>query len=179
MADHVFGGDWTSDKLERIRKYLHAYTTIFKKNPGARHYLTTYVDAFAGTGQRVSSSHQQAAEIGSDDSDARSFLKGSAQIALEVAPPFDEYIFVERSSKRVKELQQLRESFPERKNAIQINRAEANAFLMQWCKQTDWRQHRAVVFLDPYGMQVIGQRSKPSLRLKASTCGCCSRLAWQ
>jgi hypothetical protein len=25
MAKHVFGGDWTSDKLERVRKYLCAY----------------------------------------------------------------------------------------------------------------------------------------------------------
>ena len=23
------GGDWTSDKLERVRKYLNAYRTIF------------------------------------------------------------------------------------------------------------------------------------------------------
>jgi three-Cys-motif partner protein len=25
---------------------------------------------------------------------------------------------------------------------------------MKWCKETDWRMTRAVVFLDPYGMQI-------------------------
>jgi three-Cys-motif partner protein len=26
--------------------------------------------------------------------------------------------------------------------------------LQQWCRETDWNKNRAVVFLDPYGMQV-------------------------
>jgi three-Cys-motif partner protein len=32
--------------------------------------------------------------------------------------------------------------------------SEANDFLKNWCHKTDWTRHRAVVFLDPYGMQV-------------------------
>jgi three-Cys-motif partner protein len=31
---------------------------------------------------------------------------------------------------------------------------EANGFVFSWCRQTDWARNRAVVFLDPYGMQV-------------------------
>lgn len=27
-----FGGDWTDEKLERVRKYLVAYATIMNKN---------------------------------------------------------------------------------------------------------------------------------------------------
>lgn len=27
-AKQRFGGDWTNEKLERVRKYLSAYTTI-------------------------------------------------------------------------------------------------------------------------------------------------------
>src|SRR5206468_3120179 len=29
-----------------------------------------------------------------------------------------------------------------------------NEVLKQWCQHTNWQEHRAVVFLDPYGMQV-------------------------
>jgi hypothetical protein len=29
MSEHVFGGEWTREKLERVSKYLQAYTTIF------------------------------------------------------------------------------------------------------------------------------------------------------
>jgi three-Cys-motif partner protein len=50
-----FGGNWTEEKLECLKKYLSAYTTIFTKNPKARHFQTIYVDAFAGTGYRSTS----------------------------------------------------------------------------------------------------------------------------
>jgi hypothetical protein len=35
MSSHQFGGRWTEEKLERLRKYLRAYTTIFKGNERA------------------------------------------------------------------------------------------------------------------------------------------------
>jgi three-Cys-motif partner protein len=37
---------------------------------------------------------------------------------------------------------------------IKIIREDANNYLVKWCKETNWRKTRAVVFLDPYGMQV-------------------------
>jgi three-Cys-motif partner protein len=159
MAKHVFGGDWTSDKLERVRKYLCAYTTIFKKNVRASYFTTIYVDAFAGTGQRVESAGRRGKAAATaledeDDSDAEALQKGSARIALEVDPPFDRFLFIERSAKRVKELQKLKSEFPNRANVIQIEQGDANELLKQWCRQSDWQRHRAVVFLDPYGMQV-------------------------
>jgi hypothetical protein len=30
-AKQQFGGDWTAEKLERVRKYLAAYATIMRK----------------------------------------------------------------------------------------------------------------------------------------------------
>ncbi len=35
-TSHTFGGDWTEQKLERLQKYLKAYTTIFTKNERAQ-----------------------------------------------------------------------------------------------------------------------------------------------
>ncbi|MCG3112125.1 MAG: three-Cys-motif partner protein TcmP [Candidatus Manganitrophus sp. SB1] len=35
-----------------------------------------------------------------------------------------------------------------------IKSSDANIFLREWCEQTNWKKNRAVVFLDPYGMQV-------------------------
>jgi three-Cys-motif partner protein len=159
MAKHVFGGDWTADKLERVRKYLCAYTTIFKKNVRASYFTTSYVDAFAGTGQRVQAAGRRGKPEArifeeEDASDAEALQKGSARIALEVEPSFDRYVFIEKRAKRVKELEALRREFPDKAKAIQIERADANEFLKRWCKQTDWQRHRAVGFLDPYGMQV-------------------------
>ncbi|MFN4261780.1 MAG: three-Cys-motif partner protein TcmP [Gemmataceae bacterium] len=158
MAKHVFGGDWTSEKLERVRKYLCAYTNIFKKNPRAAYFTTVYVDAFAGTGERVESAGRcpkAAAVLDEEDlADADALQKGSARIALEVDPPFDRFLFIERSAKRVKELEKLRSEFPDRAAVIQIEQGDANDVLQQWCRDSDWQRHRSVVFLDPYGMQV-------------------------
>jgi three-Cys-motif partner protein len=157
VAKHEFGGDWTTDKLERVRKYLCAYTTIFLGNRRARYYTTTYVDAFAGTGHRADA---ERAEAGAGlfepepDSDREAYKKGSARIALEVEPPFDRFIFIERAAARAADLQQLAAEFAPQPNAVTIVQGEANGFLREWCEATDWSRHRAVVFLDPYGMQV-------------------------
>ncbi len=156
MTSHQFGGDWTTEKLERVRKYLAAYTTIFKSNERARKLRTIYVDAFAGTGYRTRGTtpdHQQLLPFPElTEPDAEAFLKGSARIALEVEPPFNQYMFIERDPARAKELERLKSDFPDRN--IKIIEQEANDYLKQWCDQINWSRSRSVVFLDPYGMQV-------------------------
>jgi three-Cys-motif partner protein len=153
---HTFGGPWTEEKLERIQKYLIEYRKIFNANPRARYLRTMYVDAFAGTGyrgeQRQGNQGTLFAELA--DPDVEGFLKGSAYKALEVNPPFDRYIFVEQKSRYAQDLDNLKASFPDRADRISVLRQDANAYLQEWCSSMDWRTWRAVVFLDPYGMQV-------------------------
>lgn len=156
MAKHEFGGAWTTEKLERVRKYLCAYTRIFRGNERARFYTTIYVDAFAGTGFRSEKESDAVAAYldGARDPDAQSFKKGSARIALEIEPPFERYVFVERQADRIRDLEGLKNTYPDMAERIAIVHDDANAFLQGWCGSTDWSRHRAVVFLDPYGMQV-------------------------
>lgn len=160
MSTHVFGGDWTEEKLEVVRKYLSAYTTIFAENKRARYFTTTYVDGFAGSGTRTVTEADPPRDGGARqlfderDEELAVFKKGSARIALEVEPPFDRFIFVENNAARALELEKLRELFPAKAASIDIGRDDANAFVQRWCSNTDWRRNRAVVFLDPYGMQV-------------------------
>jgi three-Cys-motif partner protein len=154
-SEHQFGGSWTEKKLDSIRKYLHAYGQIFAGNVKASWYRTIYVDAFAGTGYRTTPKrHRAAANPLFNDEDAISFQKGSAIAALEVEPSFDQYVFVELSENYGKELEKLRLNFPGKASKIHVVQKEANAFLQSWCTATSWNNTRAVVFLDPYGMQV-------------------------
>jgi three-Cys-motif partner protein len=37
---------------------------------------------------------------------------------------------------------------------VRIPRGDANEVLKTWCRERNWHEERAVVFLDPYGMQV-------------------------
>lgn len=69
-------------------------------------------------------------------------------------PPFGRYIFVDRNPVHAESLGALRQEFPELADRISVLAADANAFLQEWCRKTDWNKNRAVVFLDPYGMQV-------------------------
>jgi three-Cys-motif partner protein len=156
-TQHQFGGDWTTEKLERVRKYLAAYTRIFATNPRAQKLIPIYVDAFAGTGYRTKPARLDAQTKLFDEltePEAEGFLKGSARIALEVDPSFQRYIFIEQDAVRAGELEGLKSQFPQKTRNIQIVQQDANAYLKQWCEETDWQKCRAVVFLDPYGMQV-------------------------
>lgn len=146
-----FGGDWTERKLKALQKYLAAYTRILSK----QNFKFAFIDAFAGTGRRDprKPSFENLDLPGLDSEDARPFLEGSARVALATKPEFGRYIFIEKSRSRFRELSKLGSEFLEKKDRIQLIRGEANAVLADLCEK-DWRQHRAVLFLDPFGMQV-------------------------
>jgi three-Cys-motif partner protein len=151
---HRFGGDWTETKLEIISKYLGAYTTALKAQP----FRKAYIDAFAGSGYR---------SIRADDGDEgqlafaelaeeqpQLLLEGSARRALRTSPRFDKYFFIEQSAERCAQLEQMKTEYPELSRDIVIHQGEANASIRALCSGTDWALRRAVMFLDPYGLQV-------------------------
>lgn len=148
-----FGGEWTEDKLDRLTAYLSAYMTAMKNQP----FNKIYVDAFASTGYRVidtkkSGQEQLFSEL--NEPEAQGFLKGSASRALDIQPGFSQYLFIEKDPKASKELEKLKVSYPDIASKIQIVTADANEYLKQWCENMDWSRNRAVLFLDPFGMQV-------------------------
>ena len=159
MAAHAFGGNWTDDKLHRLRSYLTAYRTIFTQNPKAKYFTTWYVDAFAGTGTRtteaLSSSGGGLFEDVYQDRDAEEYRSGSARIALGLDNPFDRYLFVEKAKNRVMELEStVRNDYTRLFSRCTFEHGDANSVVRAWCAKRDWTKERAVVFLDPYGMQV-------------------------
>jgi three-Cys-motif partner protein len=145
---------WTQDKLTRVRKYLVAYSKIMAK----LNYHYAYVDGFAGTGYHELK--QEEADGGTkllpelEEPEVAAFLDGSARIALQVEPRFQEYIFIEKSRKKAAELEKLKDDFPDKRNDILIETAEANAYLQKFCRERNWRDNRAVLFIDPFGMQL-------------------------
>ena len=82
-------------------------------------------------------------------------LDGSARLALQVEPRFDKYIFIERSPDRCAQLESLKIEFPTLADDIDVRQGEANEALQKLCQSPEqWKSRRAVLFLDPYGMQV-------------------------
>ena len=156
---HRFGGDWTTAKLDVIARYLASYTTALKDKPSKEHpFVKGYIDAFAGTGYRDArrddrTGHSQVLLPDLAEPEPQALLDGSARLALKTQPRFDRYIFIERSPERCAQLELLKQDFPDLAADIQIRRGDANAEIQELCAK-DWSSHRAVLFLDPYGMQV-------------------------
>ena len=144
VVNTSFGGQWTQDKLEILRRYLDAYTTALKATP----FRLIYVDAFAGEG-----SWSPAAGYDTEDyGEFRGFHEGSPNIALEIQDkPFDRLVFVEKDPTRSYSLLKMAGSYPNRD--IEVINDDANRALLRICNNL-CANDRAVVFLDPFATQV-------------------------
>ena len=150
MSERVqsFGGEHTRRKLDVVAKYLAAYVTVMKKQD----FRLFYVDGFAGSGASTSKAEAEKAQ---DPTlfPAADVLDGSPRRALSVDPPFDHYIFIDKSNENVRSLSGLRGEFPDRN--IEIAPGDANERICEFCDHiSDQRFDRAVVFLDPFGLSV-------------------------
>jgi three-Cys-motif partner protein len=126
-------GLWSEIKLEIVRKYAAAYTTVLNKQGGIVRW--GYIDGFAGSGNLVSKETGQS-------------IKGSAAQALEIVPPFHDFHFVDLDGSRADALRQLAND----RNDVHVHRGDCNTILLrdvfplfQW---NDRR--RALCILDPY-----------------------------
>lgn len=163
MAESVVG-PWAKDKLDRLAKYLNAYTTIMKGQEWCKGYH--YIDAFAGPGmhelrqQSESPIDTQPALIeflddGAEPEEQQQFLDGSPRVALDLQFPFTNYIFVERSQERIEALKQLQAEYGATRK-IHIRQRDCTEYLREIAAhpRLNWKKNRALVFLDPFGMQV-------------------------
>jgi three-Cys-motif partner protein len=151
---HRFGGPWTTAKLKVVAGYLTSYTLALKGSS----FQKAYIDAFAGTGYRdarvgVAPASQELLFPDLAATEPQAWLDGSARLALMTSPRFDKYIFIENSPQRCAHLEDLKREFPELARDVKIHQGEANAIIRGLCKKS-WKSHRAVIFLDPYGLQV-------------------------
>ena len=157
---HQFGGDWTLRKLDVIAGYLKGYTKALKKT----HFKKLYIDGFAGSGyldtRRKDSKYPSHRSLHSllfpdfAETETQGLLEGSACRALKTEPRFDRYIFIEQDAERCDALEKLKQEFPTLVKNISIRQKDANEEIRDLCSEMDWHSHRAVLFLDPYGMQV-------------------------
>ncbi len=141
-------GYWSEIKLDIVREYASAYSTIMaaQRHPRLTH---VYIDAFAGAGVHISRTTGE-------------FVSGSPLNALLVDPPFAEYHLIDLDSRKVQSLRRLVQGRPE----VRIYEGDCNEILLNdvfpRVAYKDYR--RALCILDPYGLhlswrvvQVAGQ----------------------
>lgn len=148
-ADHEFGNLSTDLKLSLVEGYLRAFTQALQ----SKFPELWYIDAFAGTGERTVKIAGAAATVMFPAIDERiERRRGSARIALDVSPPFSRYIFMDKKKRHCAALNELAKEYPGR--SIDIVRGDANAAIQAELAAQRWVGKRAVMFLDPYGMDV-------------------------
>lgn len=130
-------GYWSEVKLEIIRKYASAYSTIISKQPAIRSHL--YIDAFAGAG-----THRSKA--------TGDLIPGSPLNALEVDPPFTEFHFIDLNRHRAAELRRRAGS----RSGVFVHEGDCNEVLLRdvFPRATYSAYRRALCLLDPYGLNV-------------------------
>lgn len=134
--DHI--GYWSEIKLEILKKYAAAYSTILaaQKNPSLYHI---YIDAFAGAGVHLT-------RAGKD------FVPGSPLNALSVQPPFREYHLIDIEHEKIESLKGLIGS----RGDVFVYEGDCNQILLEnvfpRVKYRDYR--RGLCILDPYGLQL-------------------------
>lgn len=146
MATQEFGSTHTEKKLETVQKYLNAYATALKQK-----FDLIYVDACAGSGaSRPKNASRQDPLIELDD-----ITVGSAVRALSINPPFSKYVLNDMKKSNVASLRRIvTERFPHLLDRVQFTAKDANEVILDLCKTTNWKGCRAVVFIDPFGLQI-------------------------
>ncbi|MER9623287.1 three-Cys-motif partner protein TcmP [Mesorhizobium sp. M0222] len=147
--DHEFGGQHTEIKLAIVEQYLKRYSAAL--HTWCDHVW--YIDAFAGTGKRTVRVKAREGDLLEEPVPEQvEQRRGSAQIAIDIKPPFDRLIFMDMRHKHVAALLSLKAANTHLD--ISVLKGDANELIQKEIAWDGWKRTRAVMFLDPYGMAV-------------------------
>lgn len=130
-------GYWSEVKLNIVREYAAAYSTIMNKQPEIRRHL--YIDGFAGAGVHLSK-------------ETKEFIPGSPLNALNVVPPFKEYHFIDLDGGRAESLRRIAGARKE----VFVYEGDCNGVLLEKVFPRARYEHfnRALCLLDPCGLHL-------------------------
>jgi len=146
-----WGGPWTEKKLDTFSKYVWSYLTIMEKYP---YWKTIYFDGFAGSGTREKQLNADLMQQLKITEEEERTYKGAAERVLGLEElGFDFYYFIDKNEASLNKLKEkLDEKFKDKK--IIYRSEDANNQIAELAKALRNKKHAALVFLDPFGMQI-------------------------
>jgi three-Cys-motif partner protein len=130
-------GYWSEIKLDIVKEYAAAYSTIMNKQSSIKGYY--YIDGFAGSGVHLSKSTGE-------------FVLGSPANALNINPPFTGYHFIDLDGDKTDLLKDLSKNNPK----VSVYKGDCNKILLEkifpLVKFSEYK--RALCLLDPYGLHL-------------------------
>ncbi len=130
-----FGSRHTIEKLRALTYHAEAYAAIMNNQS---YFKCTYIDAFAGDGQGMTNEGIR--------------YNGSVKLALKFRPSFDRFHFIEGNKRNVSRLNTIKAEYLG--HEISIHHGDANIELLKILQEIDWRHERALIFADPFGLQL-------------------------
>ena len=131
-------GYWSEVKLDIIREYAAAYSSIFNSGRQVR-FSHVYIDAFAGAGIHVSK-------------ETNDTILGSPLIAVQTEPPFREHHFIDLDGTKVASLR----SLIGKRQDVHFHEGDCNRIMLEDVlpnvRYEDYR--RGLCLLDPYGLHL-------------------------
>lgn len=130
-------GYWSEVKLDIIKKYAKAYSTIINAQPHIKEHI--YIDAFSGAGVHISKQTKE-------------YIPGSPLNTLNIEPHFKEFHFIDLDGDKADALRMLCATFPN----VKVYEGDCNKLLLTkifpLAEYSDYR--RALCLLDPYGLHL-------------------------
>ncbi len=161
-------GPWTEVKLDIIKKYAAAYSSILssQKQSWAHHM---YVDAFAGPGVNISRTTNE-------------YVPGSPLNALLTCPPFKEYHLIDINGGKLallnSKIADILSAWEKDPPLVKVYQGDCNQIFMEQVLPIieSSRKRRALCIFDPYGLhlnweliEAAGQSKKVDMFLNFPT----------
>jgi three-Cys-motif partner protein len=144
-------GYWSELKLDIVKKYAKAYSTILTAKAKHLPLKHVYIDGFSGPGVHISKTSKQ-------------FIQGSPLNALAVEPPFTEYFLIDLDGDKVAHLR----SLVGERNDVHILQGDCNPILLEEVlPKIQWEDYwRGLCLLDPYALHLDWQVIELAAKLK-------------
>ena len=161
-----WGGQWTEDKLDTFAKYVNAYLTIMNNNRYTYNWKLIYFDGFAGSGSRyeeTNSTSELLLDLFDGDAingDEINLYQGAAERILSIEQEgFDYYYFIDKDKSSINKLKDKLIGNYTKNGKLEFRCSVANDEVIRMSKalKSD-SKFRAMVLLDPFGMQVSWDR---------------------
>lgn len=162
VSKNKWGGPWTEEKLEAFEKYVKAYLTIMNNYRDLYGWKLLYFDGFAGSGSRtlIEESEQDALELFGREVTIDDFnvYQGAAERVVKIESDglrsFDFYYFVDNDENNCKLLDEKLSHYAINGHRHHLN-SDANDAVKRLARTLqNNRRCKALVFLDPFGMQI-------------------------
>jgi three-Cys-motif partner protein len=130
-------GYWSEVKLDIVKEYAKAYSTIINVKPSIKGHI--YIDAFAGAGVHISKQTEE-------------YILGSPLNALNIKPPFTEFYFIDLDGGKADALRKVCAAYPN----VKVREGDCNKLLLtEIFPLAEWSNYRrALCLLDPYGLHL-------------------------